>query len=77
MTTFKVMTREDGDKPSDFDLKTPVGLEEANKRFKELTGTGFLAWTKGADGVAKQVKALDPDIHSNTDIVFQPVRQGG
>jgi hypothetical protein len=77
MLTFKRMTKEDGDKPEHFDVSNAEGLAAADARFKELTGRGFLAWVKGPTGESVQVKALDPSVHADADIIVQPMRIGG
>lgn len=52
-----------------------VGVAEAEKRFVELTGKGFLAFEPGKDGEAgRQLKAFDPSVEITT---FTPSLQGG
>jgi hypothetical protein len=58
-----------------FDKANTVSLEEAERRFKDLTGKGFLAATRPDDGSPGQaLKAFDPDAETT---VFIPPLQGG
>jgi hypothetical protein len=47
----RVMDRT-GDSRHDFDVADPVSLGEAEKRFKELTGSGFITAEKTAQKLA-------------------------
>lgn len=58
-----------------FDRADVVSVEEAEKRFAELTGRGFKAIAQGADGDAGTIlKAFDPNVEST---LFIPQLQGG
>lgn len=52
-----------------------VSVEEAEKRFKELTGKGFKAILPGKNGEpGRLLKAFDPEVETT---LFQPQLQGG
>jgi hypothetical protein len=58
-----------------FDKADVVSLSEAERRFQELTGKGFIAATRPEDGTPGVVlKAFDPDAEA---VVFIPALQGG
>ena len=58
-----------------FDKADKVSLAEAEKRFAELTGKGFLAAALAEDGKpGRQLKAFDPDVEKT---MFVPQLQGG
>lgn len=64
-----------GDTRHEFASTDAVALDEAEKRFKELTGKGFLAASLNEDGTKGQrLKAFDPTV---TQTVFIPRLQGG
>lgn len=58
----------------EFDVKDKVSLDEAEKRFKELTGVGFTAAERTESGQSKRVKSFDP---TATETLFFPRLQGG
>lgn len=52
-----------------------VSVADAEKRFKELTGRGFLAVEPGKNGDPGRVlKSFDPNVETT---IFQPALQGG
>lgn len=52
-----------------------VSVEEAEKRFKELTGKGFTAIAPGKNGEPGRImRKFDPEVETT---VFQPQLQGG
>lgn len=57
-----------------FDRADIVSMEEAEARFKELTGRGFRAATRQPGGDAMVVDAFDPTAE---ETVFIPPLQGG
>lgn len=64
-----------GDTRHAFDVADPVGLDAAEKRFKELTGKGFLAVALSGDGSpGALMKAFDPTVERT---LFMPQLQGG
>ena len=57
------------------DKADKVSLAEAEKRFKELTGRGFIAIEPGKDGEpGRIVRKFDPEVETT---IFQPQLQGG
>lgn len=74
MPVHQVMSRTGGHDEHAFDKADIVSVAEAERRFKELTAKGFVAWTPGPAGEpGTLVKAFDPA----ADVVFQPQLQGG
>lgn len=73
MQTQIVMDRT-GDTRHEFDVKDKVSLDEAEKRFKELTGVGFTAAVRTESGQSKKIKDFDP---TATETLFFPRLQGG
>lgn len=63
-----------GDTQHEFDVKDPVSLDEAEKRFKELTGVGFTAAERTEGGQSRQIKSFDPTVE---ETLFFPRLQGG
>jgi hypothetical protein len=63
-----------GHSTHEFDPANVVSLEEAEARFKELTGRGFTAASKAADGKFDVVRAFDP---SAKETLFFPRLVGG
>ena len=57
-----------------FDKANIVSLEEAERRFKELTGAGFTAAKRTAAGQSQLIKAFDPDVD---ETLFIPALKGG
>lgn len=73
MPTHKILDRT-GDTRHSFDIADQAGVAEAERRFKELTGQGFLAFEPGQNGEPGQkLKVFKPE----ADIVFTPQRVGG
>jgi hypothetical protein len=60
MATQPVMDH-NGDTRHNFDPKDAKALLEAEHRFKELTGAGFTAATRTADGAPVVTRTFDPD----------------
>lgn len=59
----------------DFDSADKVSLDEAEKRFRELTGKGFRAARIDETGKPGQlIKAFDPTVEQT---LFIPALQGG
>jgi hypothetical protein len=56
-----------GDTRHNFDAKDAKALLEAERRFKELTGAGFTAATRTADGEPVVTRTFDP---TGRDAVF-------
>jgi hypothetical protein len=74
MPKHRVMTAQAGHEDHVFDKADIVSVAEAEKRFKELTGKGFLAIAPSGDGSpGKLLKAFDPE----ANIDFQPQLMGG
>lgn len=63
-----------GDTQHEFDVKDKVSLDEAEKRFKELTGVGFTAAARTEGGQSRQIKSFDPTVE---ETLFFPRLQGG
>lgn len=63
-----------GDSRHDFDVADPISLGEAEKRFKELTGSGFIAAEKTGEGTSKLVRTFDPNAE---ETVFHRQLVGG
>jgi hypothetical protein len=63
-----------GDTHHEFDPTDSGGLTEAEERFRQLTGTGFTAAVRQADGQARVVRIFDPTAE---ETVFIPRLQGG
>ena len=63
-----------GDTRHEFDTSDPDGLAEAEKRFKELTGSGFIAAETGEDGQHTQVRHFNPEAKQT---LFIPKLKGG
>jgi hypothetical protein len=51
-----------------------VAVEEAERRFKELTGKGFTAGFRTDPGEFKKVTAFNPDAE---ETIFMPPLRGG
>jgi len=63
-----------GDTRHQFDPADAGAVAEAERRFKELTGAGFTAAMRLADGKSKVVKSFDPTAE---ETLFIPRLQGG
>jgi hypothetical protein len=74
MAVHIIMDRS-GDTKHEFDVKDRVSIEEAEARFKQLTGTGFMAVALSDDGKpGRQIKAFDETVNAT---MFIPQLQGG
>jgi hypothetical protein len=63
-----------GDTRYHFNAKDAKALSEAERRFKELTGAGFTAATRAADGAPVIARAFDPTAE---ETLFFPRLVGG
>ena len=63
-----------GDTRHEFDATDSIALAEAEERFRQLTGTGFTAAVRQADGQTRVVRSFDP---AAEETVFIPRLQGG
>lgn len=64
-----------GDTRHEFDVAEKASVDEAEKRFKELTGRGFRAVALGTDGEpGTLLKTFDPTVERT---MFIPQLQGG
>jgi hypothetical protein len=63
-----------GDTRHQFDTEDAEALSKAERRFKELTGAGFTAATRGADGTPVIARAFDP---TADETLFFPRLVGG
>lgn len=63
-----------GDSRHHFDPRDAEDLAQAEKRFNELTGVGFLAAERTSSGESRLVKAFDPTIE---ETLFFPRLVGG
>jgi hypothetical protein len=63
-----------GDTRHQFDPADPGAVAEAERRFKELTGSGFTAAKRLDDGKSEVVKSFDPTAE---ETLFIPRLQGG
>jgi hypothetical protein len=62
-----------GDTRHEFDPADALAVVEAEKRFKEITGRGFLAFD-AKPGQSTMLRAFDPNVD---ETVFTPQRAGG
>lgn len=51
-----------------------VSMQEAEKRFAELTGQGFTAAALGPNGTSEIIRSFDPNVE---ETLFIPRLQGG
>jgi len=63
-----------GDSRYDFDARNPEALLEAERRFNELTGTGFTAATRNRSGEPILTRRFDPTAE---ETLFYPRLVGG
>lgn len=63
-----------GDSRYDFDPRNPEALLEAERRFNELTGTGFTAATRNCSGEPILTRRFDPTAE---EMLFYPRLVGG
>lgn len=74
MPLHQIMDRS-GHTEKAWDKADVVSVAEAEKRFAELTGKGFIAFEPGPNGEpGRQIKSFDPEIEKT---VFMPALQGG
>ena len=63
-----------GDTRHEFDPADAVGMAEAERRFKELTGAGFTAAVRRGEGRSELIRSFDP---AAEETVFFPRLRGG
>ena len=63
-----------GDTRSYFDRHDPQSLAEAERRFKELTGQGFIAAVRSGPQEVSRIRAFDPGAE---ETLFFPRLVGG
>lgn len=63
-----------GDTRHEFDAKDKAAIAAAEERFKELTGLGFTAGKRTADGKTELMRKFDPTAETT---IFFPRLQGG
>jgi hypothetical protein len=63
-----------GDTRHEFDPADAAAVAEAENRFRELTGAGFTAAVRKADGRSELTRSFDP---TAKETVFFPRLQGG
>lgn len=63
-----------GDSRHFFDQTDPEGLAKAERLFRKLTGQGFTATTRAANGDLKVTRAFDP---TADETLFYPRLVGG
>jgi hypothetical protein len=63
-----------GDTRHSFDTKDMKALSDAKRRFEALTGAGFTAAVRNANGEASVVRSFDPNAE---ETVFFPRLVGG
>lgn len=64
-----------GDSPHEFDPADQISVDKAERRFKELTGSGFLAFAAHPGGGDNRLlRKFDPNV---AETVFTPQRAGG
>jgi hypothetical protein len=73
MATQIVMDH-NGDSRHSFDPRDPEAIARAEKRFKDLTGAGFIAAVRTASGESRRVGSLDP---TAGETLFFPRLVGG
>ena len=68
------MTESTGDTRHLFDADDRTAVEEAKKRFMELTGTGFTAAVRTGPGEQRIIRSFDP---AAEETLFYPRLVGG
>jgi hypothetical protein len=63
-----------GDTRHEFDPADAAAVAEAENRFRELTGAGFTAAVRKADGRSELMRSFDP---TAKETLFFPRLQGG
>jgi len=71
---IQIVMDRNGDTRHDFDAKDSNALSKAERRFTELTGAGFTAATRTADGEPVVTRTFDPIAE---ETVFFPRLVGG
>ena len=75
MPIQKIMNPVEGHAEHQFDIKDAVSLEEAEKRFEELTGRGFSVVEPGQNGQpGRRLDRFDPTVE---ETIFIPALKGG
>jgi hypothetical protein len=74
MMATQIVMDLNGDTRHNFDAKDAKALLKAERRFKQLTGVGFTAATRTADGDAVVTRAFDPTAE---ETLFFPRLVGG
>lgn len=69
----RVMDRT-GDSRFEFDPSNAAAVAEAEKRFTELTGTGFRAAEKTGEGHSRLIRGFDPNVEET--VFIQPLVGG-
>lgn len=73
MATQIVMDRT-GDSRHSFDVHDRVEVEKAERRFKDLTGSGFTAAVRSGPGEQRVIRSFDPTAE---ETLFYPRLVGG
>ena len=63
-----------GDSRHQFDPEDATAVAKAERRFKELTGSGFIAAARTSTGESRLVRSFDPTAH---ETLFFPRLIGG
>ena len=63
-----------GDTRHEFNMSDAAAVAEADRRFRQLTGTGFTAAVRTAEGRSQLIRNFDP---SAEETIFFPRLQGG
>ena len=71
---IQIVMDRNGDTRHNFDAKDSNALLKAERRFKTLTGAGFTAATRSADGEPVVTRAFDPTAE---ETLFFPRLVGG
>ena len=70
----QIVMDQSGDTRHHFDAQDVKALSDAERRFKALTGAGFTAAVRNADGEVSLVRSFDPNAE---ETVFFPRLVGG
>ena len=71
---IQVVMDHTGDSRHPFNPNNPQSLAEAERRFQELTGSGFTAAVRTASGQVSQIRSFDPTAE---ETLFFPRLVGG
>jgi hypothetical protein len=71
---IQIVMDHNGDTRHNFDVRDAKALLKAEQRFKELTGAGFTAATRTADGKPVVTRTFDPTAE---ETLFFPRLVGG